>query len=241
MIVPMSRWLMAKRQESDLWANVGGSSDRIPTHIEGFKQYKSVPSDLGDMIEVGCGPYTQTRGLLYSRPDVKIRSLALNDPSVIDYIQRAPGCTYKSGKLRKYSPHSGDNSMEYHDIPLVFINAGGEQLNHMANFDTLLVANVVEHVWNGYDLWQNIYDVLKPGGLLIFHDMYYNGIPPDYWHDVDSIFHPVRPFKPVIDHFLSKFDKIVSYHNEVPGSVDGSIWHMQGYYYVGRKPMHFKQ
>jgi len=239
MIVPMSRWDLANKQEADLWAGSGGSNDRSDDHIRGFKQYKDVPVDLGDMIEIGSGPYTQSRAMLGTRPDLRIKSLTIEDPSVVDYMKRSPGCTYKKGKLRKWG--RDDDSAPTHDFPMVFINAGGEQLTHLHMYDTLYVANVVEHVWNGYDLWENMYNVIKPGGLIIFNDMYYNGIPIDYWHDVDSIFHPVRPFKVVIDHFLSKFEQIAKYENELPGVVDGSIWHKQGYYFVGRKPLRFKE
>ena len=52
----------------------------------------------------------------------------------------------------------------------LIINAGAERLDVFDQaFDTLMMINVIEHVENGIRILRNIYNALKPGGLLIFN------------------------------------------------------------------------
>jgi hypothetical protein len=77
-VVPKSLWLAAQRAEGNLWAQEGqwkqtsDANDRAQEHWKAFDQFTRIPSDakLGRVIEVGAGPWTQFKGLLYVRPDL---------------------------------------------------------------------------------------------------------------------------------------------------------------------------
>lgn len=38
--------------------------------------------------------------------------------------------------------------------------------------------NVIEHVYDAFKFLDNLYNALKPGGIIIYHDRYYK-TPPD--------------------------------------------------------------
>ena len=46
--------------------------------------------------------------------------------------------------------------------------------------DTLMIVNVLEHVNNAIAILRNVYNALRPGGLLIFSDRWWDdrGQPP---------------------------------------------------------------
>ena len=65
------------------------------------------------------------------------------------------------------------------------------------------MVNVLEHVQNGYTILENLWRMLKPGGLLIFNDRWWELLPNE--HPDDNILHPVRIKRIVFEHFLSHF------------------------------------
>jgi 2-polyprenyl-3-methyl-5-hydroxy-6-metoxy-1,4-benzoquinol methylase len=72
-------------------------------------------------------------------------------------------------------------------------------------FDTVMVVNVIEHVQNAVELLHSVHKSLKPGGLLIFHERYY-----EYPQAADkvlgrNVFHPIRLTRRFFDHFLTDF------------------------------------
>lgn len=243
MKVTHKRWLTGQKSELATWVRdgTGGDvgqhdttqTDRAQSHADGFQQYKAVPKQLGRMMELGCGPWGQTKFMLHKRTDIVIDSMTMCDPNLLSYVAGVKTCSYADLGLDVYGSKPNTN----HPFPLVLINAGGEQLKMFkGGLDTLLMVNVAEHVENVYELWQNTFDALRPGGIFIFHDKWFDEKPLDYWHDLDSIYHPCRPFKKSMDHFLSKFETIYKEINNTP-EIDGSVWHKHGVYFIGRKPM----
>ena len=98
-------------------------------------------------------------------------------------------------------------------------------------FDTVVMLNVLEHVTNAFIILQNIYNSLKPGGVLIFHERIYdaNNATRD-WNPG----HPIRLKSAVFDHFLKHFEPL--YESRVTNEPvelcqDGHV----GLYYVGKK------
>jgi SAM-dependent methyltransferase len=77
---------------------------------------------------------------------------------------------------------------------------------------------VSEHVVDGYVVLENIYDALKPGGYLVFHErtwQYY--IPGRHHYRLDGAWrdHPIRIKTPIMDHFTKHFD-IIYYTDSSP-------------------------
>jgi len=205
-VVPRERWLIANQLEASTWKGHQGTNDRADEHVASFGYYKAAHKveSFGKMIEIGCGPWTQSQFLIKSHPSPIVTNVMLVDPNIVNYIKDTPTCAYKSGSLLGYQTH--------------FLVAGGEEANWVEEFDTMVMINVLEHTYNAYDILGNLWKALKPGGLLIFHERWHDNRLDDsrYWGlsdntdmqpiDIGKAYHPVRVRKPVIDHFLSHFD-----------------------------------
>ena len=124
--------------------------------------------DLGVVIEVGAGPWTQFKGFLNIRPDLTAKEFVVWEPSADRYMKEVSSCSYKTGYSLKKWDGSGD-----HPFPVRVVSSGGEKLIEPKPFDTLISINVIEHVQNVFEYLTGLYVNLKPGGLLIFHDRYY--------------------------------------------------------------------
>ena len=112
---------------------------------------------MGNYIEVGSGPFTQTQFII----NRKFNKISLLDPGIDGYLTDVPGCTYKKGTLLGKKVR--------------MLNYGAEKLvydEYFGKYDTLLSINVIDHVWDAYQFLSNLHDALKPGGILIFHDRY---------------------------------------------------------------------
>lgn len=81
--IPVALWKIFQQNEASVWKGSTNRNDRGKEHLEGFDQYNSVPSNLGNFIEVGSGPFTQTQYLI-SRNFEKI---SLLDPGANNYIK----------------------------------------------------------------------------------------------------------------------------------------------------------
>ena len=73
----------------------------------------------------------------------------------------------------------------------------------------------------------NLYTALRPGGLLIFHERYYE----DHLVSKGDRYHPIRIKRVVLDHFLSGFD--ILFNN--CSATYGGRGEDKGYYVIGRK------
>lgn len=64
--VEESRWLLAQKFEAETWRQIGDrGQDRDATHMRQYDNYVSLlPRRFERVLEVGCGPWTQTRQLL---------------------------------------------------------------------------------------------------------------------------------------------------------------------------------
>lgn len=78
--------------------NLAAQSDRNQEHEIGFNYYADVPLNLGNVLEVGCGPFTQLITILNNRA---AKSITLLDPLLNSYLS-LPNCTYKDKRLLGY-------------------------------------------------------------------------------------------------------------------------------------------
>merc|ERR1711871_996811 len=117
--------------------------------------------------------------------------------------------------------------------PVHVIGNGGEKLlKHKKRYDTLVSINVLEHVENALDYLMGLFNVLKEGGILVFHERYYR--TPEEGDLVlgRNLYHPIRVSKRILDLFLSKFE--ILFENKSP-NFGGRKAKEMGYYIVARK------
>ena len=171
---------------------------------------------------MGAGPWTQFKALLHFRPDLEVAEFTVVEPSANSYMSEVSTCSYKEGtKLMKWT---GDG---HHSFPVNVLAAGGESLPSASQFDTLISINVIEHVQNVFEYLTKLVDVLRPGGLLIFHDRYYHNAQI---MDGD-VMHPIRIKRRVLDYFLTRFHIIYNNCSAAYGMRAGET----GYYVIARK------
>ena len=114
-----------------------------------FDDYSFLPKDLGDYIELGCGPFTNTRLITRGRT---ARRLICSDPLVRTYIHfkhRWLADAYREGLIL-----IDDHPLE--EIPYA-----------PATFDVVVVINVLDHVYD-FDLCMtNAVGLVRPGGYFV--------------------------------------------------------------------------
>eukprot|EP01031_Cornospumella_fuschlensis_P033275 gene33275-40257_t len=248
-VVPQALWKQAQIAEAALWASVGHvpnpatANDRAQEHWEAYQNFQILVSEkrlfLGRVVEVGAGPWTQLKGILHVRPELVVQDFTIWEPSASSYMSTVSSCSYSTGKLNTWT-----DSFEYHSFPVHIESRGGESLvyhgktspelsvGRSANssrklFDTVISINVLEHTQDAFKYLTGLYVVLKRGGLLIWHERYYD----DQSILLGDRFHPIRVKQIVLDHFLSKFDVIF---NNVSASY-GNRPNEKGYYVLAIK------
>ena len=219
--ISQERWQKARSAEQAIWIKHRGSNDRWIDHLVGFDYYKKLPVDLGSMIEIGCGPYTQTLSILRLKyKHVQIHNLTLLDPNADVYMKQVKQCSYINGSLKRF---------EF--IPTTIITGRSEDMDMLVGkFDTVLMVNVLEHVQNAYKILQNIYNALRVDGLLIFAERWWDDFVEDRKSPYEEL-HPIRirysVWKWFTDHFISIYDAR-NHHSFTTYGHNGS-------YFIGRK------
>jgi len=226
-VVPKSLWKTAQKLENDLWRELGGfgspKDDRAREHWRGFRNFNCISdSDLGRVIEVGAGPWTQLKGILQARPNLIVREFTVFEPGADSYVRNVQSCSYRSGKLENWVGNG------HHEFPVIIKSHGGELLQGTsAAYDTLISINVLEHVQNAFSYLTGLHGALRPGGLLIFHERFYG----DDTIIRGDAYHPVRIKRHVLDTFLSSFDILF---NNCAADYDNRKGE-EGYYVIARK------
>lgn len=219
--IPLNLWKEVQQNEFELWTKiVAYDNDRGNEHLQGFSNYSKLPETLGNYLEIGCGPYTQTQFII----DHQFESITLLDPGANNYILHVANCTYRDGTLRGKKVN--------------VLSFGGEKLEdekYKDAFDTILAVNVIEHVWDAYKFLNNIYNSLKQGGILIYHDRFYP--TPGYGDGVlgaGNWFHPIRLTRTVYEQFFKNFDTIYMFDGQTIEQMNRKLGEV-GFYFIGIK------
>jgi SAM-dependent methyltransferase len=114
-----------------------------------FDDYSFLPSTAENVIEVGCGPYTNMRLV---RKACSPKHLFLSDPLIRTYVRF---------KMTLVNELYRDASCYLDDHPL-------ESLPYKDNyFDLAVMINVLDHVQDANACMANLIRVVKPGGIII--------------------------------------------------------------------------
>merc|ERR1712032_568044 len=155
----------------------------------------------------------------------------LMDPGALNYAANTFGTIYMDGQVPGF------------DGQTVIINAGAEHLDLLyEQFDTAMLVNVLEHVLNGPAILRNLYNCIKPGGILIFSDRWYDMAPLPlaaekshiFNEQLNNLFHPIRMKQAIFDQLLSGFDVIREVRDSDIPSFAGHP-NERGTVFIGRK------
>lgn len=197
--VDAKRWTAAQEVERKTWFSFFPhfTDDRSEEHQQRFNNYQALPMQCGDVLEIGCGPFTQSRSILNGRV---INSLTLLDPLLAEYLDH-PHCSYRDGKFYGY--------------PVSLLSIPSEKLPGSMSFDLVICVNVLEHVQDAGLVIKKLLAAIRPGGYLVLgefcHDDYHpsrafklahpimlkrsfftntiTGLTPDYFDDRDNSFY----------------------------------------------------
>lgn len=203
--VDINRWLEAQQYESKTWLEVarGVNDDRNFDHSKNLNNYKLVPSLIShrclNIIELGCGPFTNMRLLL---PHISnICSIDLLDPLINQYMLSQPNCTFKNKTLNFINPVNTFNS------PI-------EQFNPTKKYDIVLMINVLEHCYDTDLIFDKIYNMLNENGLFIFGDIFIKDDYNEEWNkNVYDTGHPIKLSESYLNTKLDKYK--IEFENKI--------------------------
>lgn len=82
---------------------------------------------------------------------------------------------------------------------MTLLNVGAE-VPFPRQYDTVIMVNVIEHCSDAIKIFTNLYNAVKPGGVLVFEDSMVFKAPKN-----SDTCHPLQITKKFYDHFFSKF------------------------------------
>ena len=161
-----------------------------------FNYYTFLPPAVDNMIEVGCGPYTNARLV---RKACVPRQLVLSDPLIRTYVQFT--MTMVSEMNRAPECYLDDHPLE--DLPF-----------KDSFFDVAVMINVLDHVQDAHSCMRTLLRIVKPGGFVIIGQDLTN--EEDYLTHPDGmrIGHPITLGAEWFDLYLNGFKPII--HNILP-------------------------
>lgn len=214
--VGAERWAVAQKAGNSTWAQQI-SSDRNEEHAEVFGQYSSLLEQdvsLGDVIEFGSGPFTQSL-TIFDKTQLIPDSVTLLEPLAEIYMKTVTACRYRNGSLGRHPTKI---------LPLTI-----EKYFPNKKYDTIVAINFIEHVQDAFLAYQKIIDSLKEGGILIFHQRFW----PDHMgtetkNGREFDLHPIRLSSRFGHWFATEFE--IFFERE-----QAERWGNMGHYWIGRK------
>jgi hypothetical protein len=78
----------------------------------------------------------------------------------------------------------------------------------MKQYDTVICMNVLVYAQDAFKFLTTLFNAVKVGGMLIFHDRWFdNAVQSSKCKTAGFTINVVQITKPVLDHFLAKFDR----------------------------------
>jgi ubiquinone/menaquinone biosynthesis C-methylase UbiE len=129
-----------------------------------FDDYRFLPPSVENMIEVGCGPYTNARLVVKACTP---RHLFLSDPLIHTYVRFK--MTMVREMYKTFGCYMDDHPLE--DLPF-----------RDSYFDVAVMINVLDHVQDAAACMETLIRIVKPGGYVI--------VGQDLTNDEDFRAHP---------------------------------------------------
>lgn len=225
--VPRERWELAQDAEANGWLNLwrGAIEDRNTHHFALYDYLFMLQGHTFKRgIELGCGPFSNMRVAVST---VKVETIELLDPLIESYLE-LPNCAYTGMKLRRLDGNT-ETVAKLHPMPI-------EDMQVETKYDLVILINVIEHCFDVRKIFDNVWNLLVPGGVFIFHDKYF-----DHEETAATIAtsydtgHPLRPDRKFVDAFLGRFVTIFSRETKTLGEARMTDTG-DAIYFIGRKP-----
>ena len=225
--VSIDRWKLAQDAERHRWLDLHPHlrEDRNMDHAFMYDRYSMLTGrTFENAIELGCGPFTNM-ALVAHR--CKINRLTLLDPQIEDYMSH-PNCLYRDGAL---ALTTGETLPVAERVALPV-----EQFQPEARYDLVVMLNVIEHCYNVPVIFRKIWDMTRPGGIMLFHDRYFDHakVAAGAGRSFDTA-HPLKVDRKLVNAFLQRFNGIffrtVTTRGQVSNSAPG-----EQVYFAGFKP-----
>lgn len=222
--ISCDRWYIAQKTEKVKWDNGDTSTDRNMAHAQSFNDYKSLPEHLGHVVEIGAGPYTQSQTIL-NHSKKKMKSITLIEPMAFQYINKVKNYFYGNGAFA--------------NISSTILGIPAEDLSLDIQFDTLVMVNVIENVYDAFSILDKAIRMIKPGGFFVWHECIWNNYQgfARSKYDLEFKLHPIRLKSVVADVIMQQFDRLY-YANDTQ---EMRRLRNEGVYFIGRKkenPVH---
>lgn len=182
-----------------------------------FDDYKFLPADVRNALEVGCGAYTNMR-LIYNV--CRLEHIYLSDPLIRTYVNFK--MTFVNHMYREAGCCLDDHPIE--NLPFAD-----------DYFDLVVMINVLDHVQDADACMRNIIRVTRPGGIIIIGQDLTNADDLARQPEDLQIGHPItldeKWFRPYME---GRFDPIL---NKVLPKELGLApqWHYGTLIYAGKK------
>jgi len=251
--VEKGRWVKAQTAEKQNWMQLGlrAADDRNYDHAVHFEKYQSLGGfEFEHAVELGCGPFTNLRLIANV---CRIQQCSLLDPLIDVYVTH-PQCRYKSKKLIKDSFSSSEwmrtlrkaawrimpdrLRFRFPGIPVArTFSMPIEEMPLDVSYDLLVMINVIEHCYDVHLLLNNLLHVLKPGGILVFHDRLYDAtVIRERVKDKYDAAHPLRVDRKILQDFLQKnFEPLFEKTDTKTHAFRGREETVKTVYFIGRK------
>ncbi len=185
--VDLQRWEQAQSYERKTWMeyNLEATEDRNAAHAQQFSYYADLPINLGDVLEIGCGVFTNTYSIF--KQGREANSITLVDPLLNQYLAH---------------PHTNLNRFT---IPKTFISLAFEDADvGVAQYDTVILVNALPHCRDAQVVLDKAKAALKPGGDLVFAEFPTNAKPTELY----DVGHPIAPTAAYLADFLEGFKEV---------------------------------
>lgn len=130
--------------------------------------------------------------------------VTLVDPQIEDY-KPIRGCTYHSGHFeargKKYPTSLNHTTVEK-------FGAAMRENKLLQQYDTVIMMNVLVYSLDAFEFLQTLHDSIPKGGLLIFHDRWFeDSIKSSNCKTAGFFTNVLQVSKTMLDHFLSFYSK----------------------------------
>jgi SAM-dependent methyltransferase len=189
--VDSERWHQAQEYERASWMDVNPhyTTDRNEAHANEFSNYANLTGHVKCILELGCGPFTNTRLILNH---VTADEIYLLDPLVMTYLKH-PNCPYADQKLK--------------GIPVELIERSIEAYNpRRRKFDIVVMINTLPHCYDAQVVFEKVPKLVKKGGYLVWGE--FPTMPEVALDDIYDVGHPLKIRPDRMEAFLSQFQEV---------------------------------